>query len=273
MKQPSDIVRGLSEIQEEFNFGDFKANVIETTEDMPGHFQLKIPGDTVAKQNDFVRFRFFMRGGKDPIAYRLFAHFVACLHNRKDDEMGFCEIKVREFMPNSSGADYVRARQAMEALASLIVEQHDNEKQIINLVFENELCYNRRKGTLIAKLNPNLKRFFLQLYENYITYGLLEFSGLRSFYSQRLFEIACSIRPKPEEIFPLIKLQRMLDITEGSLLRYSDFKRWVLEAAKKDIHKYTNMKFDYVPIKEGRAVTYIKIKAKRMNRDADILAE
>ena len=267
MKKVGDIFKGLPEIQPELALG-----LIETTEDPHGHYQLKFPGDTVAKSNEFIRYRVFMSAGKDPIAYRLLAHFIAGLHSKKDDEMGYCLVKVRDFMPNSSGADYARAREAMIALASLMVERYNEEQQHIDLVFSGSFCYNRTNGTVRARLNPELKAYFLKLYQDYATYGLLEFNNLRSFYSQRLFEVACSIRPKSEEIFPLAKLQRMLNITQGSMLNYADFKRRALEPAKKEINKYTNMKFDYEAIKESRAVAYIKIKAKRMNKEVDILA-
>lgn len=264
------------EIQTELNFGNFE--VIETAEDPPGHFQLKFPGDTIAKSNDFIRYRIFMNGspkkGKDPIAFRLFAHFVACLHSKKDDELdNSCEVRVKDFMPDAGGKDYTRAREALIALGSMMVERYNEKEQTIDLIFERQLRYNRVKGTVRAKLNPDLKHFFLKLYEHYTTYGLLEFSGLRSFYSQRLFEIACSIHPKNQETFSLQELQHMLDITKGSALQYGYFKQKILAPSKKEINAKTNIKFDYEPIKEGRAVAYIKIKAKRMDRDTDILTD
>lgn len=263
MKKIGDIIKCLPEVQPECSFKDF--DVIETVEDPPSHYQLKFPGDTVAKRNDFVRYRVFIQGGKDPIAYRLFAHIVACYHNKKDEDLGICQVAVRDFMPDSGGKDYARAKQAMRALKAMLVDLENPDEYEVDSVIYGPVKYNRSNGTVSAQLNPALKDFFLKLFEDYTTYGLLEFTSLRSFYSQRLFEIACSIRPKTVEIFPLNKLQKMLDITTGSLVRYSDFKRWVLEPAKKEINKYTNMKFDYESIKNGRAVAKIKIKARRMN--------
>lgn len=268
MKKVGDIIKAMPEIQPKSSFNDLE--VTEAVENLPGHYQLKFPGNIVAKRNDFVRYRVFIQGGKDPIAYRLFAHIVACYHSKKDEEIGVCQVAVRDFMPDSGGKDYARAKQAMRALKAMLVDLENPDEYEVDSVIYGPVKYNRSNGTVSAQLNPALKDFFLKLFEDYTTYGLLEFTSLRSFYSQRLFEIACSMRPKTAETFQLEKLQKMLDITAGSLVRYSDFKRWVLEPAKKEINKYTNMKFDYEPIKDGRAVAFIKIKARRMN-EKDLL--
>lgn len=262
-----------TEIQTEINFGEFKADLIENTEDPPGHFQLKLPGDTVAKRNDFVRYRLLSPYGKDPIATRLFACIVACCHSRKDNHLAPCNVAVKDFMPwTESGKDYTRAKQAMKVLRTMLVEIETDGKYSLDTILSGPITYNRKTAIITAELNPKLATFFLQLFEKYTTFGLLEFTSLKTFYSQRLFEIACSVHPKPFEVFELVKLQRMLDITQGTMLNYADFKRRALDPAKKEINKYTNLKFDYEPIKEGRAVVYIKIKARRMDKEADILA-
>lgn len=207
---------------------------------------------------------------KDPLANRLFAHIVSCLHNRKDQTLGLCEVKLKDVMTwADSEKDYERVKKAVQVLGTSVVEVENKNEKIYQLkrLFGDDITYYGKKGIIRTELNPTLKDFFLNLHEYYTTYGLMEFSSLRSFYSQRLFEIACSIKPKFEETFTLRKLQHMLDITEGSLLTYGNFKQKVLEPAKKEIIKYTNMKFDYEPIKEGRAIAEVKIKARRMNNN------
>lgn len=262
-----------AEIQTEINFGDFEANLIETSEDMPSHYQLKFAGETVAKRNDFIRYRLVSPYGKDPIANRLFACIVACCHSRKDNRLTPCNVAIKDFMPwTESGKDYTRAKQALKVLRSMMVEVETDGQYSLDTILSGAIVYNRKTAIITAELNPKLAPFFLQLFEKYTTFGLLEFTSLKTFYSQRLFEIACSIHPKSFEILELVKLQRMLDIIAGEGLKYSYLKRKILEPAKKEINKYTNLKFDYEPIKEGRAVVYIKIKTKRMNTD-DILAD
>lgn len=262
----------LSEFQPNLEFEKFE--VVETTESPPAHFQLKFHGDTVTKRNDFTRYRLIMPYGKDPLANRLFACIVACCHNRKDKALSECQIHVKEFMPwTNSAKDYTRVKQAMRALKSMLVEMEVEDKYKVDSIISGPITYYRKKSIIEAELNPKLADFFLNLFEHYTAYGLLEFTSLKTFYSQRLFEIACSVNHHREEIFSLHKLQYMLDITQGSALQYGYFKQKILDPAKREINKYTNLKFDYEPIKIGRATAYIKIKAKRMNREADLLAD
>lgn len=270
MKKMGDILKGIPEFQPELGFQKF--DIVEVKDELPKPFQLKFPGDTVTKRNDFTRYRLIMPYGKDPLANRLFACIVACCHNRKDKTLGECQVHVKDFMPwTNSAKDYTRVKQAMRALKSMLVELEIEDKYKVDSVISGPITYYRKKATVEAELNPKLADFFINLFEHYTAYGLLEFTSLRTFYSQRLFEIACSVSHHREEIFPLQQLQRMLDVTEGSLLKYYDFKRWILEPAKKEINKETNLKFDYEAIKTGRAVTDIKIKARRMNQN-DVLA-
>lgn len=260
-----NIMQKLSTSQTELDFEKFEIVEIQDAE-LPEPFQLKFPGDTVTKRNDFTRYRLIMPYGKDPLANRLFACIVACYHNRKDKTLGECQVHVKEFMPwTNSAKDYTRVKQAMRALKSMLVELEVENKYKVDSILSGPITYYRKKAIIEAELNPRLADFFINLFEHYTAYGLLEFTSLKSFYSQRLFEIACSISHYKEEIFPLRKLQRMLDITEGSLLKYYEFKRWVLEPVKKEINANTNLKFNYEAIKVGRAVEHIKIKARRMD--------
>lgn len=274
MKKINDVLQaGLAEFQPEFP--DF--DILETEENPPGHFQIKIHlGDTVSKLNEAVRYRVFANGITDPLAYRLFNCFVSCFHSRKDKEFIPAQVAVTDFMPwyDGSVTHRTRVKQAMRALKGLMIEcdYSNNDCDVDNLIV-GPVRYSDSKKIITAELNPRLKGYFLLLYQNYTTYGLLEFNGLKTFYTQRLFEIGCSVNVS--EVFLLENLQRMLDINEfraPSLLRYADFKRRVLEPAKKEINAKTNLKFDYEAIRLGRSIGKIKIKARRMDKQADILA-
>jgi len=50
---------------------------------------------------------------------------------------------------------------------------------------------------------------------------------------------------------------RMLNAPE-SMRRYQDFKRFVLEKAHKDISKHTTVRYEWEPIKKGKAVVAIR---------------
>lgn len=253
---------GLKEIQEQFNFGNYIPEIISEAPPKGGY--MNTPKDIVSKSNDFVRYRLISAYPKDPIAPRLFACMVSCCHNRKDEKLNPCNVHVKDFMPwSETGKDYAKIKNVMKVLRTMLVEVETDGEYVIDTLLDKRMVYNRKTGMVTAQLNPAFGGFFLNLYEKYTSYALIDFTSLRSYYSQRLFEIACSIAPQTEETFPLAKLQRMLDITKGSLLTYGNFKQKVLEPSKKEINENTGMKFDYDIKKMGRSVAFIIIKAQR----------
>lgn len=74
--------------------------------------------------------------------------------------MGVSQIAVRNFMPNDSGADYTRAKQAMRALKAMLVDLETEDGYIVDSVLSGPVKYNRSNGTVSAQLNPVLKDFF-----------------------------------------------------------------------------------------------------------------
>lgn len=85
----------------------------------------------------------------------------------------------------------------------------------------------------------------------------MEFLLLPSTYSQRLFEVLKSWSSLPEAVIDLSDLFSMLDVPP-SLQRYPDFRRYVLEKAHKDISGKTGLRYQWEPIKQGRAVAAIR---------------
>ena len=85
----------------------------------------------------------------------------------------------------------------------------------------------------------------------------MEFLLLPSTYSQRLFEVLKSWSSLPEAVIDLSDLFQMLD-APASLQRYPDFRRYVLEKAHRDITTRTGLRYEWEPIKKGRAVAAIR---------------
>ena len=85
----------------------------------------------------------------------------------------------------------------------------------------------------------------------------MEFLLLPSTYSQRLFEVLKSWSGLPEAVIDLVDLFGMLDVPK-SMQRYPDFRRYVLEKAHKDITSQTGLRYQWEPIKQGRAVGAIR---------------
>lgn len=117
--------------------------------------------------------------------------------------------------------------------------------------------YDGQAGVIRARFDPDLRPHFLSLNGYFTEYSLTEFLLLPSTYSQRLFEVLKSWDDKPECKILISDLFSMLDVPP-TLQRYPDFRRKVLEKAHKDIFEKTSLRYEWVPIKRGRAVFEIR---------------
>jgi plasmid replication initiation protein len=86
----------------------------------------------------------------------------------------------------------------------------------------------------------------------------MEFLLLPSTYSQRLFEVLKSWSSLPESVIDLTDLFEMLDVPASLRANFKDFRRRVLEKAHKDITTQTGLRYQWEPIKQGRAVAAIR---------------
>ena len=126
--------------------------------------------------------------------------------------------------------------------------------------------YIENAGEVRFMIYPKLRPYLLEAQKKFLKYKLENILPLRSGYSIRMYEILKDIyeekkryNKKPEKIFSIEDLRKMLEVPRsypygGS----SGIKYRMVEKAKSDLAKYTDIKFDYEEIKTGRKVTHIK---------------
>lgn len=113
-------------------------------------------------------------------------------------------------------------------------------------------------------LSPGMREQLLDLLNrgHFTLYNLQCVLSLPSVNSVRLYEIfrSKSYMKQPVEI-DLDELKWSLDIsTDGvGYKNFSDFRRFILEKAKKDLAKSTDIKFSFKPVKTSRKVTSLMV--------------
>lgn len=215
--------------------------------------QLVLPGEIVKKSNALLRARWSPESIWEPRLVALLASKV-----RKDDQdFQIYEICVSELLgAKYGGRDVKEIAAVVDRVMSRVLTIKDDKGWTKYNVFVR--CrFRSDEGILELGFHPDLKPHYLGLQEFFATYNLMEFMLLPSTYSQRLFEILKSWSDKPEAVIDLADLFAMLDVPE-TLRRYPDFRRYVLEKAHKDISGKTSLRFEWEPIKRGRAVAAIR---------------
>jgi len=215
--------------------------------------QLVIPGPVVKKSNALARASWSVKSVYEP---RLVA-LVASRVRVDDQDFQDYEIPLSELLGGSAdGRTRQLVAEVVEGLLGRVLTlPRPNGWAKCNVFSWCE--YDSKAGCIRARFDPGLKEHYLNLQSHFTQYSLMEFLLLPSTYSQRLFEVLKSWSSLPEAVIDLPDLFQMLD-APSSLQRYPDFRRKVLERAHRDITSQTGLRYEWEPIKKGRAVASIR---------------
>lgn len=216
--------------------------------------QLVIPGPVVKKSNALARASWSVKSVYEP---RLVA-LVASRVRVDDQDFQDYEIPLSELL---GGAVDGRTRQLVAEvveglLGRILTLPRPNGWAKCNVFSWCE--YDSKASCIRARFDPGLKEHYLNLQSHFTQYSLMEFLMLPSTYSQRLFEVLKSWSSLPESVISLADLFEMLDVPVSLRANFKDFRRRVLEKAHKDITKQTGLRYEWEPIKKGRAVASIR---------------
>lgn len=94
------------------------------------------------------------------------------------------------------------------------------------------------------------------LQERFTQYALSHIAGLTSTYAVRLYEQLISWRKTGKTpVIEVADLRRLLGVEDGEYPRMTDFKRWALDVAIKQINEHSDIVADYEQHKRGRTIT------------------
>lgn len=124
--------------------------------------------------------------------------------------------------------------------------------------------YNTGEGSITLEFHEKLKPFLLKLKKEFTSYKLKNVMELNSIYSIRLYEILKKWQSLKKIEIPLTDLRKMVGAT-NKYKEYSNFKKKVLNVAKKELQEKTDISFDYEETKKGRKVVAICFYIKVLN--------
>ena len=205
-------------------------------------------------------------------------------HNKKEKELDYIRPELshlNEYWEKDTQTDrlenvksrYLKSTgQKMQAKATPIREAVVVTKRAFGALSEKFIIYEDddiwQKTPIITnpkiKKNEGVSKFYvfdeiwkslLDFTKGYRKHELVTAMQFKSVYSMRMYELM-SGQKRPLE-FTFEQLREMLCIKD----KYSnanDFKRWVLDIAKKELDENSPYSFNYIEIKEGRKVVGFK---------------
>jgi len=231
--------------------------------------QLLLPGDIVKKSNAAARAKW---GSGSVWEKRLVAH-VAALVRSDDVEFQEYEIPVSKLL--RPGDDSGKVHDLIETIAATLMSRVITIRNPRGWAMYNvfsRCVYDRERGILNARFDPDMKEHYLQLRSNFTEYGILEFLMLQSTYSQDIFELLKSWADKPEVTFEIAYLHEQLETPDSFRKDFAAFRRKVLERSHKDIHKKTSLRYEWEPVKKGKAVVAVRFVFKAKKKAASAVA-
>ena len=143
----------------------------------------------------------------------------------------------------------------------------EDRGEVVKRTFLIEVAHGRKDGTLAYEYNPKIKKELQKLSKRFTSYFLSNVAGMKSAYAVRIYEIAvmclnASKKPKTTFSRTVEDLKHVLGISE-KYRHFFNFKSRVLEAAKREINKHSDIRMTYKVIKIGRTPHEIEITVSR----------
>lgn len=163
--------------------------------------------------------------------------------------------------------NYQQLQQATEEMGSRMFVI-DTEESRTQLWLFSSFQYHTGKGYFTAALSAQARPYLFDLKDNYTHFELRAALACKSKYAKRLYVLACQWRRAGKVTMPISELKEMLFLKDPrgkekeQYTEITALRKFVLDVAKDQINKHTDIQFDYkLSKKHSRAYTHITLFA------------
>ncbi len=219
-----------------------------------GEIEKRYGKNIVRLPNDFVEAIYSLSVD----AKKLFLSLCLHLNSKNEIRVHISEVE-REVGIKLEHLNQRHLKKLIKEIMSKIIEIKDienrNKWKLVALV--KEVDYN--EGIVTAEISKTLLPYFQLAQERLFTrFNIQNIKPLTSIHAIRMYELAKQFDDTGWRVIELDELRKMLQLN-GKYKDNKDFRKWVLDVAKKQINKNTDINIDYELIKEGRKFTKVKL--------------
>lgn len=223
---------------------------------------LETRNNTVVKANELIqKSRFSLSLQQQKIVLYLISQIMPY-----DEDFKLYQFSIVEFckvcgIDYSNGKNYADLKTAIKEIAdkSVWIRLANGKQTLVRWIEKPYIDDN--SGIIQIKLDADMKPYLLQLKENFTQYELFWTLNFKSKYTIRLYELIKSIHYHDikdyVKEFELEDLRQMLGAE--TYKTYQTFKARVLKPSIDEINNYSDKNISYEPIKNGRAVSKIRL--------------
>lgn len=184
--------------------------------------------------------------------------FIAVLSRirKGDNDFQELEIPVSELVPGNSGRSYELVRDACKSMARKSIEIEslaaNNLRQFITMPLLSICQYTEKSGFVRIQVNEKVRPYLLNLSANFTRAEIAHLQSLRSFYAFRMYWLLKQYQKIGKRTLEVETLRQIFN-AEDKYLVFSQFNRWVIKSAQKEL-SHTDVSFTYETVKKGRTV-------------------
>ena len=212
--------------------------------------------ELIVKHNNFVEANYNLTLTELKIIAKL-----SSMIQKEDDDITCYKFSLRKLLEelNLGKENYTHLIDSLDRLLTrIIIIKRLDSNTFLKTTFLSSTEYFLDDSTVELSFDKKLKSYLLQLKNNFTMYEFENVVALSSSYAIRIYELCKQYEKIKERIIEIESLKEILDIKAKSYNRYDNFKRKVLEIAKREINEKTDIHISFEEIKTGRKVTSIK---------------
>lgn len=165
----------------------------------------------------------------------------------------YCQVCAIDY---KNGTNYINIKKNIKALRDKSFWLLDEKGNEVLVGWLSKARINKGSGKITVRLDDDIQKYVLGLFENFTQYELLSTLPMKSSYSFRIYELLKSYAFTKQHTFDIDDLKNKLAAT--NYVNFKDFRRFVLEVATKEINLYTDIEVSWTPIKKGKKVIQVK---------------
>jgi plasmid replication initiation protein len=140
------------------------------------------------------------------------------------------------------------------------------EEKSLKLTHWVSFCEHDYKNKLVYfRFDPFMKPYLLKLKSHFTVINLKKVTQFKSIYSIRIYQLLCQYRNIGSRYFRVEELREILGLKENQYKEYKDFKKWIINQAKKEFEERdesgkckSDISFELETIREGRKIAILK---------------
>jgi plasmid replication initiation protein len=193
---------------------------------------------------------------------------------REDKDFSFYRIYTSEFRDlaaiKSNHAYYKYLRQIARSLRRKEIEIETEHGHLITGYFSDIELY-KNHGYMDFYISPKMKPYLLDLVNkgNFTIYDIRNVINCKSVYSIRLYQLLKQYEKIGQRSITVKDLKFMLGLDPDQYPRWNNFRPRILEVARKELKKHSDIYFEYKTKRQGRLIdkiifTILKQKQQRL---------